>query len=134
MKTRRQFLRRAIMAAAGTGVLLVAGDLAKASLIQDVSTTGSAVPYESPNSQASLIAVKVDYSLMAQLSGETEEDFVLQSPATLQDLIDTVIVRHPSLATMMPLMLILLDGIPAKPTAQLKDGDNVQFIPLAAGG
>jgi molybdopterin converting factor small subunit len=35
---------------------------------------------------------------------------------------------------MMQMMLILLDGIPAKATAQLKDGDNVQFIPLSAGG
>jgi len=43
-------------------------------------------------------------------------------------------VRHPSMKQMMQMMLILLDGVPAKPTAALKDGDHVQLIPLTAGG
>jgi molybdopterin converting factor small subunit len=34
----------------------------------------------------------------------------------------------------MQMTLILLDGVPAKPTATLKDGDRLQFIPLTAGG
>jgi len=72
--------------------------------------------------------------MMAQYTDLTEEYFVIQSPAVLQDLMNTVIVRHPSMAQMMQLMLTLLNGIPAKPNAPLKDGDVIQFIPMSAGG
>jgi molybdopterin converting factor small subunit len=78
--------------------------------------------------------VKVYYSMMAQYTDLDEEDFVLQGPATVQELINTVLVRHPSMAGMIQTMLVLLDGVPAKPTSPLRDGDDVQFIPLSAGG
>jgi molybdopterin converting factor small subunit len=86
------------------------------------------------NSRASLITVKVYYSMMTQYINLSEEEFVLQSPATLQNLIDTCIVRHPSVAQMVGTMMILLDGVPSKPSASLRDEDTIQFIPLSAGG
>jgi molybdopterin converting factor small subunit len=72
--------------------------------------------------------------MMAEYTNLEEEDFVLQAPAEIQSLINTVVVRHPSMATMMPAMLILLNGIPSKPIVALTNGDVVQFIPMAAGG
>lgn len=41
-------------------------------------------------------------------------------------------VRHPPVAQMMATMMILFDGVPSKPTASLRDGDTIQFIPLSA--
>jgi molybdopterin converting factor small subunit len=92
---------------------------------------GSGVVTES---RASLITVKVYYSMMTQYVDSSEEEFVLQSPATIQTLIDTCILRHPAIAQMMRTMMVLLDGVAAQPTASLKDGDTIQFIPLSAGG
>jgi len=91
-------------------------------------------PNDSGNSRASLITVRVYYSMMAQYVVLDEEDFVLQSPATVQTLIDTCTIRHPSVAQMVGTMFILLDGVPSRPSAGLKDGDTVQFIPMVAGG
>ena len=58
---------------------------------------------------ASLITVKVYYSMLVQYTGLTEEYFVIQGPAVLQDLMDTVVVRHPSMVQMMKFMLTLLN-------------------------
>ena len=84
--------------------------------------------------EASLITVKAYYTLMAQYIDVDEEDFVLQSPAILQTLIDTCILRHPSVAQMAGTMFMLLNGGPSRPNATLTNGDIVQFIPLIAGG
>ena len=107
--------------AIGGAILLIGGNLAD----------GTSVVQET---RASLITVKIYYSMMTQYTDLTEESFVIQSPAVLQDLMNTVVVRHPSMAQMIQLMLTLLNGIPAKPSASLKDGDVIQFIPLSAGG
>jgi len=133
MKSRRTFLRSAFSIAVGAGVLLISDGLTKAAPLTQIAGTLGTFS-SSTDSRASLVTVTVYYSMMAQDTSATEEDFVLQGPATLQDLMNTVLVRHPSMTQMMQLMLILLDGVPAKPTASLKDGDRVQFIPLSAGG
>ena len=121
MESRRSFLRWVTGLALGGVVLLIGGNLAE----------GTSVVQKT---RASLITVKVYYSMMAQFTDLSEERFVIQSPAVLQDLMNTVVVRHPSMAEMIQLMLTLLNGIPAKPSASLKDGDVIQFIPLSAGG
>ncbi len=121
MESRRSFLRWVTGLAIGGAILLIGGDLAE----------GTSVAQKT---RASLITVKVYYSMMAQYTELTEEYFVIQGPAVLQDLMNTVVVRHPSMAQMMQLMLPLLNGIPAKPNASLKDGDVIQFIALSAGG
>ena len=122
--------------AAGASTLLISeGLLNPASLQQNVATQlGELDSANSPSGRASLITVKVYYSMMAEYTALDEEDFVLQSPATVQDLIKTVLVRHPSMSGMMSTMLTLLNGTAANPSTPLNDGDIVQFIPLAAGG
>jgi molybdopterin converting factor small subunit len=91
-------------------------------------------PCEATDNRASLITVKVYYTMMAQYTNLSEEDFVLQSTANVKDLMSTCVVRHPSMAQMIGTMLVLLNGAPSKPSAALRDGDSVQFIPLSAGG
>ena len=137
MTSRRSFLRVATSFAIGASVLLVSGEVNKLSSIRksvETLTNSLTVQNDSENTRASLITVKAYYTMMAQYTDLTEEDFVLQSPAILQDLMNTCVVRHPSMAQMMGTMLILLDGAPSKPSASLRDGDTVQFIPLTAGG
>jgi molybdopterin converting factor small subunit len=136
-KSRRTFLRCAFSIAVGAGVLLISDGFTQAApLSQIAGNLGNffASTNSSTESRASLVTITVYYSMMAEYTSANEEVFVLQSPATLQDLMNTVLVRHPSMTQMMRMMLILLDGVPAKPTASLKDEDRVQFIPLSAGG
>jgi molybdopterin converting factor small subunit len=86
-------------------------------------------------SGTSVLAVKAVYLQMAQYFSTSDEYFVLQNPAYLRDLLDAVLLRHPSLSPqMIATMLILIDGAPAKTGATLKDGDEVDLIPLVAGG
>jgi molybdopterin converting factor small subunit len=137
MNSRRSFLRLVGSAAVATGILLISnGVISTESIKKQVEALSGdpVVPNFSANSRASLVSVKVYYSMMAQYTDLDEEDFVLQGPATVQELINTVLVRHPSMAGMIQTMLVLLDGVPAKPTSPLRDGDDVQFIPLSAGG
>ena len=137
MKSRRTFLRSAFSIAVGAGILLISDGLTKAAPLTQIAGnfgSSSAATNGPTESRASLVTVTVYYSMMAKYTSEVEEYFVLQSPATLQDLMNTVLVRHPCMTQMMQMMLILLDGVPAKPTASLKDEDRVQFIPLSAGG
>jgi molybdopterin converting factor small subunit len=136
MESRRAFLRRATCLTIGAGILLVGGDLTGVlSVPHDVHYLGTSITSNDPaNTRAQLITVKVYYSMMAQYTDLTEEAFVLQKPAVLQDLMNSVAVRHPNMTQMMPMMLTLVDGVPAKPSASLKDGDVIQLIPLSAGG
>jgi len=137
MISRRTFLRSAFSIAVGAGVLLISeGVLTNAAPLTQISRNLGAFSStnDSTQSRASLVTVTVYYSMMAQYTSANEEDFVLQGPATLQDLMKTVLVRHPSMAQMMRMMLILLNGVPAKPSRSLKNGDRIQFIPLSAGG
>lgn len=133
MESRRRFLKWATSIAIGAGILLITENLAKvSSLTQNELIRETA--NDSANSRASLLTVKVHYSMMIQYIGLSDEYFVLQSPADIRDLLNTVVIRHPSMKQMVSTMLILLKGIPAKSDASLKDGDELQFIPLSAGG
>lgn len=136
MESRRVFLRRAAGIAIGAGILLVGGNMtgvlsaphAGHYLRTSITTNDPA------NTRAQLITVKVYYSMMAQYTDLTEEIFVIQRPAVLQDLMNSVAIRHPTMAPMMQMMLMLVDGVPAKPSVSLNDGDVIQLIPLSAGG
>jgi molybdopterin converting factor small subunit len=136
MESKRTFLRRAVCLTIGAGILLVGGDLTGVlSVSHEDHYLGTSITTNDPsNSKAQLITVRVYYSMMAQYTDLTEEDFVIQGPAVVQDLLNSVAVRHPRMAQTMQMMLTLVDGIPAKPSASLKDGDVIQLIPLSAGG
>lgn len=78
--------------------------------------------------------VKVLYFQMPQLVADHQEHIVLQSPADFSELLRVVTSRHPALAGMIPSMMVLIDGDVARASTQLKDGDEVDFIPAYAGG
>jgi len=132
LRSRRNFLRLAGSVAVGLGLLMVSDGLLNSDHLRRGAADLGGTLVEP--TRASLITVNVYYSMMAQYTNQSEETFVLESPATIQQLIDTCLVRHPSIAQMVDSMMILLDGVPSKATAPLKDGDTIQFIPLTAGG
>lgn len=118
LESRRRFLRLAILSAIGTGVLL--GDFLTKAVFAHIPEG------------VSVLGVKVVYFQMPQYFGG--EYFVLQAPAILCDLLSVVMLKHPSIVPMMATMWILINGAPSKPDAVLRDGDEVNFIPLVAGG
>jgi len=129
IRSRRGFLRWAIHATIGSGLFLAAG-ITLGDLLQSSRSTRS-----TGSTDNSFIEIKVAYLLMAQYINATDEYFALQSPATLSALLSAVSEKHPILSTMIPSMQILLDGIPTVQfNAALKDGDEVDFIPVVAGG
>jgi molybdopterin converting factor small subunit len=120
LESRRQFLRWLIISGAGAVILLDTGGLIKAF-----------------NTDAPLLKIKVVYNLMARYISTSQENFDLQSPALLRNLLDSVAEKHPSLTPMLgdpPTMMILTNGVPSQPNVTLKDGDQVDFIPLFDGG
>jgi molybdopterin converting factor small subunit len=82
------------------------------------------------------ITVKVVYFQMSQYVNVNDEFFTLQEPASICDLLNAIVLRHPSLSPKtMATMLILVNEVTA--TGQdyvLKNGDKVDFIPMTAGG
>ena len=85
--------------------------------------------------QTSFTRVRVRYFQMSSaLPGVTEEYFVLPSPAIYSALRGAVTASHPALASMVPGMLVLVDGVVAKDDTQLKNGDEVDLIPTMTGG
>jgi molybdopterin converting factor small subunit len=86
-------------------------------------------------SDTSVLAIKVVYFQMAQYVSAGDEYFVPPNPAYLRDLLDAVLLRHPSISPqMIASVLVLIDGAPARSGAALEDGNEVDFIPLVAGG
>lgn len=128
MWSRRNFLRFALFS---TFALLCGSD-STTSAYGCKSDLEDLCKFVKNNNGTSILYIKVVYFQMAQLSGA--ESFILQSPAVLRDLLSVVISRHPSLAPMMASMWILINGTPSKPDSTLRDGDEVNFIPLVAGG
>jgi molybdopterin converting factor small subunit len=62
------------------------------------------------------------------------EYFTLPAQARYSDLLVGVVEEHPAISAMIPSMMVLIDGVPAKATSSLSDGDEVDFIPAVAGG
>jgi len=83
-----------------------------------------------------IVTVKVIYFQMQQFVNVGDEYFDLPEPASLRNLLNTVVQRHSLLSPqMMAAMLILVNNAPVKGLdSALNDGDVVDFIPLVAGG
>ena len=94
-----------------------------------VSTQGSA------GGESTYVRVKVCYFQMsAALPGLTQEYFVLPSPATYGELHNALIAAHPALASMVSSMVVLVNGLVAGNDTPLQDGEEVDCIPVMAGG
>jgi molybdopterin converting factor small subunit len=98
-----------------------------ASLVSTASTPTASV-------SGSTAQVKVVYFQMPNALSVKQEYYVVQSPATYGRLLSDAIERHPVLAGMMSNMMVLVDGVPARPDTPLSDGDEVDFIPTMSGG
>jgi len=73
---------------------------------------------------------------MQQFVNVSDEYFDLPEPASLRNLLNTIVQRHSSLSPqMMAAMLILVNNAPVTGLdSALTDGDVVNFIPFVAGG
>lgn len=139
--SRRQALRLLLYSAAGVAAFLTVERLA--SVVPRLDAEGQTAPSSPTNTSrptasavgdSGTLRVKAVYFQMTQSVNVNHEYFVLQSPALLLDLLSDVALRHPSVSPMIPTMEFLIDGIPARPSATLKDGDEVDFLPLFVGG
>ncbi len=81
--------------------------------------------------------VSVRYlAAVADYTGRKEEEFELPDGATVKDLLDTIREKYPRVAEIerrFPL-LILRNGVNAKPEDRLVDGDRVALLPPVSGG
>ena len=129
-----------MFSAIGTGIFLAGDGLTKVASINLSEESTERAPLSTPskgeinNAAVSFLSVKVVYLQMSQYISTSDEYFVLQSPATLRNLLNNITERHPSLTMMMTNMWILINGSPSNPSASLKDGDEVDLVPLVAGG
>jgi molybdopterin converting factor small subunit len=132
--SRRRLLKSALLfAAVGAGVIIGVEGLA------DGSPSGQAAgrstdPSSQTSSQGAPLTVKVLYLQMAQTIPVTQESYVLKSPARYSDLLAKVEEEYPIISTMIPTMMVFVNGYPAQPSTALNDGDEVDFVPAFAGG
>jgi len=140
LESRRRFLRCLTFSAIGAGLFLAGDGLTEVVSISHSEESAGRVSLSTPlrgeisNVGVTFLSVKVVYLQMAQYISTGDEYFVLQSPATLRNLLNNIAERHPSLTMMMTNMWILINGAPSNPNASLKDGDEVDLVPLVAGG
>jgi molybdopterin converting factor small subunit len=140
-QSRRRFLRLiALAGVGGAAVVLVprllvrtAADGPSQSKQTQMLATGQPVATVGGASMPST-KVNVRFFQMSQAVSVTQENFFVQSPAKYSDLLAAVESKYPKISTMVPTMLVLVDGIPARAATPLKDGDEVDFIPAIAGG
>ena len=124
--------------AAGAFLFLSTGGLSKvtAGVIGhgQAKNADAIVTGEIGTSDTSFVSIRVVYLEMAQYVDTNDEYFVLRNPVTVQDVMRGVAQRHSSISSMMQSMWVLVNGMPSKPSALLKDGDEVDLVPLVSGG
>jgi hypothetical protein len=102
---------------------------------QNVSSSSRITTFITDNQGPSLITIKVVYfGMSTQTTGAKQDYITLKSPAFLADAISEVTQLHPDLIPMIGAMQILIDGNPAEPNQQLSNKDELDFIPIQAGG
>lgn len=81
------------------------------------------------------ISVRVVYFGMPQaVTGTKKETIEMDAPAMLSDLKSTIVELHPSLRSMLPLMLFLVAGVPVTSDVQLENDVEVDVLAMSAGG
>ena len=118
----------------GSGFLFNASKSASGQASQAMVSTPSAPLVTAAGGSAASLRVKVMYFQMSNYVNTKEEYFVLPSPARFSQLLSSVTEKHPVLTRMIPAMMILVDGVSARPDTLLKEGDEIDFIPAASGG
>ncbi len=150
IERRRALKTIAIIAAAGTGAALLgaaglfelfAGDGVKSSLTgtpnssyATVNQTGQNTSVQS-NVSRTFQTIKVVYFGMAIQSTGTRQEYVsLPTPAYFQDLLSEIRDRHVVLGPMLSTMQVVINGNPVEGNPILNNNDEVDFIPVFAGG
>jgi hypothetical protein len=136
--SRRKLLRWIVASSVlgGVGVILSSYDVGVSG--QAPSATSKEISVQEPPVSSPIrpppTRVKVVYFQMEQSLDTSQEYFQMGSPAYLPDLLPLVTKKHPSLAPMLPMMQILIDGVSAQGMTALSDGSEVDFIPVFGGG
>jgi len=81
------------------------------------------------------VNVTVVYFAQAREFAErAEEEFVLTSPAHVEQLLSAVMKTHPKLSRIRQIIRTMVNGRPVVESDELKDGDRVALLPPVAGG
>ena len=139
--SKRKLLRLIAFAGAGGAVaVLLSGSLTNA--FPDLSSESTVSPGETTGHSvapigdftASPIMIKVRFLQMSQVVPKSQEYFAIRSPGRYSDLLSAVLSKYPVIGGMIPTMMVLVDGVPARAATPLEDGDEVDFIPALGGG
>ncbi len=130
MKTLLLIFGGVCLAALGGSELLASSSSKKSSASRDTgSRTGGQVV------QLTSITIKVVYfGMSTQITGTKEEYLTLESPVYLDNVLTQIKQEHAVLVTMLPLMQIVVNGVPAQDNPMLQDKTEVDLIPIYAGG
>jgi nucleotide-binding universal stress UspA family protein/molybdopterin converting factor small subunit len=81
------------------------------------------------------ITIKVVYfGMSTQMTGSKEEYLTLASPVHLDNVLTQIKQEHAVLAAMLPVMQIVVNGVPTQDNLLLQDKTEVDLIPIYAGG
>lgn len=144
---RRKALSKIGLAAIGMGAVLIggstlwelAGKSAHSPSTNESSRTTTNFSQMATQSttypSGSTITIKVAYfGMPSQITGTKQEYITFKSPVYLGSVISEVTQRHTALIPMIGAMQILVDGNPVEPNQELSDRDELDFIPIQAGG
>ena len=113
-------------------MLLISGGLCTAALGMRILSSGEV---SQQNGRATPTTIKVVYLGMSTLMNGTKQEYLtLASPAHLSDVLSQIKQEHANLATMLPAMQIVVNGVPTQDNPLLPDNTEVDLIALYAGG
>ncbi|MBI4332138.1 MAG: molybdopterin converting factor subunit 1 [Chloroflexi bacterium] len=74
------------------------------------------------------------FALLRELTGKGVDEFEVKSPATAGAFREEVLRRYPALKDYLEHVTMAINAEYAGTEAQLKDGDEVAFLPPLSGG
>ena len=81
------------------------------------------------------VKVKVVYFAQArEFAGSREDEFELDSPASVVHLFSKVLNAHPRLGAIRDILRTMVNGRLVLGETELKDGDRIALLPPVAGG
>jgi molybdopterin converting factor small subunit len=133
--SRRRLLKLIAIGAAGIGIAALGYRLMPDSPSGTVHQALAQTSGSESEGAAVDARIRVRYFQMVNAIPDVQaEVFVLGPPTTYGHLLAEVVDRHPAVSGMVPNMLVLVNGVAARPDTPLDDGDEVDFIPAIAGG